>query len=128
MRENEFVLGCQGVELVFCSDECLAGQFADLFGNEGIKALRGVQAGTNSGAAEGELMQGLEGELQKLDITFEGRTPAADFLTELDGRGILQMGTAGLDDALVFSLQTQEGGGQPVRAVTVSLPKIILIS
>ena len=114
VREHQLILGGQRVELVGGGDEILAGQLRYLRGHGFAEALGGVQAGADGGAAQRQFLQGLHGQLQQLRVPLQRGTPAADLLAELDGGCILQMGAAGLHDALVLRFQLLEGGHQMV--------------
>ena len=100
------------MELVGSGDEVFAGQLCHLLGNQSVESLGSIQTGTDCGAAQCQFKQRLNGELQKLHVTLQAGAPAADFLAELNGGSILQMGASALNDALVLLLQTEEGSDQ----------------
>ena len=94
MGEDQLILGSQGMELILLCQEGLAGKLGYSLRNLFIKALGGVQSGTNGGAAEGQLLQLRQGQLQQPLILLQTAAPAGDFLGEGNGCGILQMRTA----------------------------------
>ena len=97
------------MELVFCGDKFLAGQFRNRLCNFYIKALRGVQTSTNCGAAQCQCLQIRQSGNQHLTVTFQRSSPAADLLRKFDGSCILQVRTAALYDSLMFLFQTAHG-------------------
>ena len=109
MREHDLVLARQRVELVLRGDEFLAGKLGYLLRNEGVKSLRSVEPCADRRAAESEGTKSLCGEGDKLDILFEGRSPAAYLLRKFDRRRILKVGASALDDALILRLEADEG-------------------
>ena len=115
MGENQLILGGQSVELVGGGDKVPAGQSADLFRHQGIKPLRGVQAGAHGGAAQRQLPQRLHSQFNQLPVPLQTGAPAGDLLGKGNGGGVLQMGAAGFDDAPVFRLQPGKGGGEQVN-------------
>ena len=108
MREDDLVLAGQRVEFILCRFEVLACQLRNFSGDRCIEALRRVEARADGGAAERQFLQGLHGQKQQFLIPFQTRSPAGNFLREGDGRGVLQMRPAGLDNACIFFLQTAE--------------------
>ena len=108
VSKDDLVLAGQGVELVGGGDEVLAGDLGHLFGHlDRQSPWRAVQARAHGGAAQGQLLQLRTGRVSSmLPWSFSSDdAPAGDLLRELDGGGVLQMGAAGLHDALVFLLQ-----------------------
>ena len=107
VREDQLVLGGQRVELVGRGHETACRSAAppasatasrrSPWGRSGRCRRRCRPAPVPSAA--------VHGQLQQLRVPLQRGAPAADLLAELDGRRILQMGTAGLDDALVLRLQ-----------------------
>ena len=108
MRKDELILAREGVELVGGSDEILAGQLGDCLGDLDVKALRRVQTRADRRAAQRQLFQRRERELEHFAVLFQTAAPAGDLLRELDGRGVLQMRAPGFYDAAVFFFQTQQ--------------------
>ena len=92
VRKDELVLAGQGVELVGRGDEGLARELGDGLGDLDVKALGRVQARADGRAAQGQLLELGQGDLQHLLVLLQGGAPAADLLGELDGRGVLQVG------------------------------------
>ena len=113
--DHDLVLGGQSVELVLRGHEVLAGEGRDFLGDLDVEAFRSVEAGADSGAAEGQSLEGFDGELQELDVLLQGGAPAGDLLGEADRDSVLKMGTAGLDDALVLFLEAFELGDEVFR-------------
>ena len=113
--EDQLILGGQGMELIGSGDEGLSGQLRDSLCHAGIEARGGIEARTHGCAAQSQLPQGGQRSQDQKLIPLQAGTPAGDLLGEGDGRGILQVGAAGFDDALVFPLKAQEGGGQLVH-------------
>ena len=105
MGEGEGVLGGQRVELVGGRAEGQAGEFCGGFGGSLAKPGGGVQPGAHGGAAQGQLIQAVQGGADHVPPVLDHGAPAADLLPEGDGHGVLQMGPAGLDDAGVLLLQ-----------------------
>src|ERR1700676_33202 len=92
------------------------GDFAGgAFGEFGV----GVEAGTDGGAANGEIVETIEGHGEARAVAVEKTDPAGNLLPHGEWRGVLQMGAADLDDASEFlSLGVQgvakffHGGGR----------------
>ena len=87
--KDQLIFGGQSVELVAFGLEILAGELGDRFGNRRVKALGRVQAGTHSRAAQGQLFQLRQRQLQQLSVLFQAAPPAGDLLGEGNGGGIL---------------------------------------
>jgi len=106
--EDQLVAGGEGVELVRGAAEVLARQAADLRSDLFGKACGGVQPRADGRAAKRKLPQRRKRQPDQLRIALEAAAPAGDLLRERNGRGILQMGAPGLDDALIFGLEALE--------------------
>src|ERR1700676_4586820 len=75
------------------------GDFAGgAFGEFGV----GVEAGTDGGAADGEIVETIEGHGDARAVAVEKTDPAGKLLTHGEWRGVLQMGAAALADASKF--------------------------
>ena len=114
VSKDQFVFGSKGVEFVFCGNKFFAGDFAHRFGNRHVKPFGGVQPGTNGGTAQSQFFQSGQSDLQHFLVFFQRRAPAADFLAKRNGGSILQVGTTGFYNALVFFFQPFEGVHQQV--------------
>ena len=112
--EDNLIFRGQRVELVGRGDELLAGQFRNRLSDLDVKALRGVEAGADGGAAQRQFLQFRQGDFQHLAVLLKGGAPAADFLGKLDGGRVLEVGAAALDDALVFRFQPLKGLNQRI--------------
>ena len=64
MSDDDLILGGQRVELVLGGDEFLAGEGGDFVRDLDVEAFRSVEAGADSGAAEGQSLEGFDGELR----------------------------------------------------------------
>src|SRR5882757_1481313 len=89
-----------------------AAEFADFaraaFGKFGM----GVQAGADSGAADGQVVESIERLRRAGEVAVEQADPAGKFLFDGERSGVLQMGTADFDDAREFSAFGVEGVAQ----------------
>lgn len=90
----------QHLELVGGRLELGAGHLGDLGGDGLVKALEGVQAGADGGTALGEEAEVGQAVLDTLDVAVELGDVAGELLAQSQGSGVLQMGTADLDDLL----------------------------
>ncbi len=99
MSEQQGVTSRECGKLVRCGDEFAAGETAD-FGCHrfGIAGWR-VEAGADCGTAERQFAQQGQAGTQAAFGMRQLRDPARDFLAEAERGGVLQMGTADLDDA-----------------------------
>src|SRR3546814_13053503 len=82
------------------SDVCSSDLLGDLGGEGFGKAVDGVEAGADRGAALGKLQQALGGALQALDAVGDLNGVAGEFLAEGQRRCVHQVGAADLDDAV----------------------------
>ena len=96
------------MELVRGAAEVLARQAADLRSDLFGKACGGVQPCADGRAAKCKLPQRRKRQPDQLRIALEAAAPAGDLLRERNGRGVLQVGAPGLDDALIFGLEALE--------------------
>jgi len=108
VRKDHLIFGGQRMELVLCGDEIFAGQIGYFLCDFDVEALRRIEAGADCGSAERKALKRLNSCFQQLDIFFNGRSPAADFLGEGNRHSVLKMRTAGFYDALVFLLKALE--------------------
>src|SRR5258708_5187433 len=79
-----------------------AAEFADFARGAFGKFGMGVPAGAGSGAADGEVVETIERVSDAGEVALEQADPAGKFLFDGEGSGVLQMGTADLDDAREF--------------------------
>ena len=100
------------MELVLGGDEGLASEGGNLGRDQLGEAGGRIQAGAHGGTAQSQLAKRLDGHAQQRGVALETGAPAGNLLAELDGRGVLQVRAAGLDNALVFSLEAAEGGDE----------------
>lgn len=103
MGLNDGVVSGKSLELVGGSDELVAGKLADLSSNVLSEALEGVEAGTDGSTTLSEVAQTGKSRLNTEDTVLELSNVTRELLAEGQGSGILQVGTANLDD-LVESL------------------------
>jgi hypothetical protein len=92
------VLGVLGLEVVARFAEVDAGAAGEFGGDERAELLVAVDAGADGGAADGEFAQRVQGALEALLGVAELRGVAAELLPEADGRRVLQVRAADLDD------------------------------
>ncbi len=100
MAHDHGVMGGQRLELVGRRFERQAGDGGDALRDAFGKANGRGKAGANGGAALGELHQGREGLLDPLNAVAGLAGVAGEFLTKGQGRRILGVGAADLDDVL----------------------------
>src|SRR5271157_4982968 len=79
-----------------------AGEFGDLLGGSLRKFRMRVQPRSYGCTANGKIVKPFERLLQPVDVAFEQAGPAAEFLADGQGHGILQMRAANLDDAVEY--------------------------
>src|ERR1700730_12922177 len=76
------------------------------FGNLLRRALRKfrmrVQTRAHRRSADGQVVEAVQRKLQALDVALEQTGPAAEFLSEGEGHGILQVGAPDLDHVAEF--------------------------
>src|SRR5258708_35167522 len=79
-----------------------AAEFADLargaFGEFGM----GVESGADSGSADGEVVEAIEGLRHADEVAVEQADPAGKFMFDGERSCVLQMGAADFDDARKF--------------------------
>lgn len=98
----------------------LAGHLADFLSNGLVEALEGVDAGSDSGTSLSQQSEVWQGILNASDIALELGYVAGELLAEGERSGVLQMGSADLDDIveLVYLLLQgvlQAGQGRKKR-------------
>jgi hypothetical protein len=71
-----------------------------------------IDAGANSGAANGQLTQTWETTLEALGRLFDLKRPTAHLLAKADGHGIHEMGAAHLDGLRLFAGAMADDLGQ----------------
>ena len=77
-----------------------ARQLADDFGKAHVIALGAVDARADSRAAHSQVAEEIDALDQHIPVTLDHAGPAAKFLAQRQGRRILQVGPANLDDVL----------------------------
>ena len=87
--KDQLVPGGERVELVLRGHKGLSGQCSNFSSSPFRKACRGVQSGSDRRAAEGQLVQRLQGETEHLAVPLQGCAPAADLLGKGDGHRVL---------------------------------------
>ena len=112
---DQFRLGGQRVVLIFRRAEGLAGELGDGLCGLSVKALRGIQTGADSGAAERQRGERRDARANQLAVSLERASPTADFLGEGNRNRILEVGSAGFHDALIAGLELPEAGNQCVE-------------
>jgi hypothetical protein len=109
---DDGVVGGQSLKLVGCSDEVVAGHFADLGSDILGEALEGVDAGADGGAALGEHLEAGQRRLDALNAKVELGNVARELLAQSQGSGVLQMGATDLDELLPLVTLLLEGVAQ----------------
>ncbi len=97
---DDGVVGSKDFELVRCGLELGAGQLGDLDSDGLVEALEGVQTSTDSGTTLGKLAQVGQGVLDALNVAVQLSNVTRELLAKGKRGGILEMGTADLDDVL----------------------------
>ena len=115
MREDQLVLGGQRVEFILRRAEFASGDVGDFPRDGCIEALGRVESRADRRAAECQLAQWVHRQQQHLPVLFQAASPAGNFLREFDRRRVLQMCSAGFDNALVFRLKPAKRRGQLVN-------------
>ena len=116
MGEDNLVFAGQRVEFVGRGDEFFASRCRDLGSDGGSEVGQSVQAGSDSGAAESQFAQTAFGPKEHFAVFFQHRVPAAHLLTKGQGRRVLQVCAAGLDDAAVVLRKVFQCRGKRVQA------------
>lgn len=98
------VMRSKGLELVGGRLELGASHAADLLGDALSKALKGVNAGADSGTALSEQPQVRQGSLDALDAKVKLGDVARELLSQSQRRGVLEMCAANLDNLLGLEL------------------------
>ena len=101
--------------LIFRRAEGLAGELGDSLCSLCVEALRCIQTGADSGAAERQRGERRDACTNQLEIGLERTSPTADFLGEGDRNRILEVGSAGLHDALIAGLELTEALNQSLE-------------
>src|ERR1700757_1141615 len=86
-------------EFVGMGTERQAAEFADFARGAFGKFGMGVEAGANSGAAGGEVVESIQCLSDSVEVAIEKTDPAGKFLLDGERCGVLQMGAADFDDA-----------------------------
>src|SRR5712664_469489 len=79
-----------------------ASKLGDFAGGALGKFRMGVEAGADGGAADGEIVEAVEGHGDAAAVAVEKIHVAGKFLAEGEGRGVLQMGAADFYDVREF--------------------------
>ena len=98
MRLDQTILGRQRLEFVRSGDEGDFGQRGGFLGEGFGETDLGVQPGADGGTALGQLAQGRQGRFNAADRIGDHRGIAGKLLAQRQGRRVLQMGAADLDD------------------------------
>lgn len=104
MGLDDSVVGGKGLELVWRGGEVGAGHLGDLLGNALCEALECVDAGSDGGSSLSKELEVWERGLDTLNAEVELGDVAGELLGEGEWGGILEMGTADLDDSLGLEL------------------------
>ncbi len=109
------VVGGLRLEVVVRLAELEVGLLADV--RRGLRGELGVRVESRAdrGAAEREFAEVLAHVLDAADALFDLRAVAAELLSEADGRGVLQVGSAGLDDAVELGFLVAERRGERLQ-------------
>lgn len=97
---DDGVVGGEGLELVRGGDELVAGHLGDFRGNVFGEALEGVDTSANGGSALGEHPEAGQRRLDALNAVVELCDVARELLAESQGRSVLQVCAADLDELL----------------------------
>src|SRR6266851_4123387 len=100
--ENDFVVRGKRGEFVGMRAEGQAGELGDFLCGALGKFGMSVEAGADGGAADGEIIETIESDGDAAAVAVKEIHPAGKFLAEREGRGVLQMRPADLNDASVF--------------------------
>ena len=100
--EDDFIVRRERGELVAVRAEGKSGEFGDLLGCALGKFRMRVQPGAYGGSADRQIVESFERLLQALDVALQQAGPAAEFLPDGQGHGVLQMRAANLDDVVKF--------------------------
>src|SRR6202023_1248782 len=100
--KDDFVVRRERGEFVGMRAEGETGELGDFAGGAFGEWAVGVEAGTVAGAANGEIVETIEGHGDARADAVEKTDPAGELLTHGEWRGVLQMGAADLDDASEF--------------------------
>lgn len=110
------VMGGKGLKLIDGGLEGKAGDGGDLGGKGGIKALVGVEAGTDSSPTLGQGIKARKGGLNAIDGVGHLLNVPGELLAKGEGSGVLKMGTTDLDEVIkalgaLIKLITKVGEG-----------------
>jgi len=97
---NDRVVGSQDLELVGGGLELGAGHLADLSSDGLIEALEGVQTGTDGSTTLSKEAQVGDASLDTLNVAVQLGDITGELLAQSERGGILQVGTANLDQVL----------------------------
>lgn len=97
---DDGIVSSQNLELVGGGLELGAGQLGDLGSDGLVEALEGVETSTDSGTTLSQEAQVGDSSLDTLDVTVELGDVARELLAKSKRSGVLQVGTANLDDVL----------------------------
>lgn len=101
VKGNQRIAATKGLKLVLAGDKGEAGELEDGGGTLDRIVLVGVEAGANSGSAEGQLVHVGKGILDVPQAMVELGNIAGELLLKGEGGGILEMGPSNLDDITV---------------------------
>lgn len=93
-------MGSKDLELVRSGLKLRAGHLGDLSGNGLIKPLEGIQTSADGSSTLSEIAEVRQGRLNTLNVAVQLRDITRELLAESERSGVLQMGTADLDDVL----------------------------
>lgn len=94
------VVGSKSLKLVGGGGELLAGDLGDLGGNSRVETLLGVETGADGGSSLGKVSESGENVLDSLNAVLHLGGVAGELLSESERSGVLQMGSANLDDVV----------------------------
>ena len=107
--DDEFIFTGQGLEFIRCRAERRACQFTDDFCKADVVALRAVDARADSRAAHSQVAQKIDALREHFLVALDHAGPAAEFLAQRQGRRVLEVRAADLDDILEFDFFGMEG-------------------
>src|SRR5229473_1171829 len=100
--EDDFVVGGERGEFVGMRAERQTGELGDFLCGALGEFGMGVEAGADGGAADGEIVEAVEGDGDAAAVAVEKIDVAGKFLAEGERRGVLQMGAADFYDVGEF--------------------------
>ena len=102
------------MEFIRVRPEVQARQGPQLFTDQLVVVLGGVEPGAHGGAADSQAAQLLQGRPEHPAGGLHQLPPAGNLLGKAQGRGVLEVGPADADEVGIGRLQVREGPRQPL--------------